>query len=141
MMRVVPDTNVVVSAVLTPSGPPFEIINLASKGLIQLCVSDAVFDEYREVLGRPQFAKLRELSNLQLEEILKICKFVTPSKRVKVSPDPDDDIFLECAEAAKAQYLITGNVRDFPDRWKYTSVVTPRQFLNLFGTPPIKIRR
>ena len=50
-------------------------------------------------------------------------------------------MFLECAEAAKAHYLVSGNVRDFPERWRYTRVVTPRQFLNLFGTPPTKIRR
>ena len=140
MIRVIVDTNVVVSAVLAPSGPPFEIIELANQNLIQLWASDAIFDEYREVLGRPQFAKIRALSDIQLTEISRICRFVTPGKKVKVSPDPDDDIFLECAEAAKAHYLVTGNVRHFPERWKYTKIVTPRQFLDQFGTPPRKLR-
>ena len=140
MIRVILDTNVVVSAVLAPSGPPFEIIDLANQNLIQLWASDAVFDEYREVLGRPQFAKIRALSDIQLAEICRICRFVTPGKKVEVSPDPDDDIFLECAEAAKAHYLVTGNVRHFPARWKYTKIVTPRQFLDQFGTPPRRLR-
>jgi len=67
-------------------------------------------------------------------------RVVAPRKKVRVSTDPDDDIFLECAEAAKAHYLVTGNIRHFPDRWKYTKTVTPRQFLDLFGTSPRKIR-
>ena len=100
MTRVVVDTNVVVSSVLTPSGPSFEISGLASQGLIQLCASVATVAEYREVLGRKQFAKLRVLSDRQLTEISKVCKFVTTAKKVVESPDPDDDIFLECAEAA-----------------------------------------
>ena len=141
MTRVVVDTNVVVSSVLTPSGPSFEISGLASQGLIQLCASVATVAEYREVLGRKQFAKLRVLSDRQLTEISKVCKFVTTAKKVVESPDPDDDIFLECAEADKAHYLVTGNVRHFPERWKYTRIVTPRQFLDQFGTPPQKLRR
>ena len=136
MMRVVLDTNVVVSAVLSPLGPPLEIIELANQNLIQLCVSDVVFDEYREVLSRPQFTMLKGLADLQLLELSKLCRFVIPRKRVKASTDKDDDVFLECAEAAKAHFLVTGNVRHFPDRWKYSKIVTPRQFLDLFGTPP-----
>ena len=62
MIRVVLDTNVVVSAVLSSSGPPYEIIALANQKLIQLYASVDAFDEYRAVLGRPQFAKLKVFS-------------------------------------------------------------------------------
>jgi len=141
MIRVVLDTNVVVSAVLSPSGPPFEIIELANQKLIQLWASDVTFDEYREVLGRPQFSQLKELADPQLAKLSESCRFITPRNRVEASPDRDDNIFLECAEASKAHYLVTGNIRHFPERWKYTKIVTPRQFLDLFGTPPRKIRR
>ena len=141
MIRVVLDTNVVVSAVLSPSGPPFEIIALANQKLIQLYASTDTFDEYREVLARPQFAKLKGLSDLQLTELSKLCRFVAPSKEVAASPDQKDNMFLECAEAAKAHYLVTGNVRHFPERWKYAKTITPRQFLDLFGALPKKIRR
>jgi len=140
MIRVVIDTNVLVSAVLSPSGPPFQIIELANQRLIQLWASTATFEKYHEVLGRPQFSKLKELVDFQLASLSELCRFVTPRKRVEVSPDRDDDIFLECAEASKAHYLVTGNTRHFPERWKYTKRVTPRQFLNLFGTSPRKIR-
>jgi predicted nucleic acid-binding protein len=47
-------------------------------------------------------------------------------------PDPDDRIFLECAEASKADYLVTGNTKHFPKQWKYTKRVTPAAFLTLW---------
>jgi uncharacterized protein len=46
--------------------------------------------------------------------------------------DPDDNLFLECAQAAKADYLITGNTGHFPREWKYTKVVTPRTFITIW---------
>ena len=45
--------------------------------------------------------------------------------------DPDDNTLLECAESAKAQYLVAGNSANFPRRWKYTEVITPRIFINI----------
>jgi predicted nucleic acid-binding protein len=45
------------------------------------------------------------------------------------SPDEPDNRFLECAEAAQADYLVTGNTRHFPKKWKQTSIVTPRQLI------------
>lgn len=141
MMRVVPDTNVVVSAALTPSGPSFQIIELASQQLIQLWMSPATLAECEDVLNRPRVGIEPIHAKTMISWLKKISQLTTPTKVVTSSPDPKDNMFLECAEAAKAHYLVTGNIRDFPQRWKYTSVVTPRQFFNLFGTPPIKIRR
>jgi uncharacterized protein (TIGR03437 family) len=57
---------------------------------------------------------------------------VQPGGRLSETSDPDDNIFLECAQAAKAHYLITGNTRDFSARWKYTDVITPRTFINVW---------
>jgi predicted nucleic acid-binding protein len=48
-----------------------------------------------------------------------------------VSSDPDDNIFLECADAARADFLITGNRKHFPAFWKNTKIITPREFVNL----------
>jgi predicted nucleic acid-binding protein len=44
--------------------------------------------------------------------------------------DPDDDIFLECAQAARAHYIVTGNLRHFPAKWADARIVTARQFLD-----------
>ena len=65
---------------------------------------------------------------------------MTPATPVIAASDPDDDIFLECAEAAEANYVITGNTKHFPGVWAITKVVTVRQCFETiasteFGAP------
>ena len=132
MIRVVLDTNVVVSAALTRSGPSSAILELADQGLIQLWISPAIFDEYKEILGRLRVGVLPERARRMLSGLQRMGQFVAPTKTVSISPDADDNMVIECAEAAKAHYLVTGNIRHFPARWKYTKTVTPREFLNLW---------
>jgi predicted nucleic acid-binding protein len=50
---------------------------------------------------------------------------------LRIAKDPDDDKFLECADAAKADYLVTGNQRHFPKFWKKTKVITSREFIRI----------
>jgi predicted nucleic acid-binding protein len=56
--------------------------------------------------------------------------WVKPTEKVQACSDPDDDIFLECAEASRAQYVVTGNLKDFPAKWADAQIVTARQFLD-----------
>jgi predicted nucleic acid-binding protein len=49
--------------------------------------------------------------------------------KIRSAPDPDDDCFLECALAAEAEYIVTGNVRHFPKDYEAIAIVTPRQLL------------
>jgi predicted nucleic acid-binding protein len=56
---------------------------------------------------------------------------VKPSRPLEITRDPDDNIFLECADAARADYLVTGNPRHFPKFWKNTKVITSRELLNI----------
>jgi predicted nucleic acid-binding protein len=56
---------------------------------------------------------------------------VSPTRRLDVTSDPDDNIFLECADTAGADYLITGNQRHFPRFWKKTKIITAREFISL----------
>ena len=116
MIRVVLDTNVVVSAALSSSGPPSRIIELANQHLFQLWLSPTTFAEYEDVLSRPRVGVAPKTAKSLLAWVKRTGKLVTPSKTVTSSPDPDDNRFLECAESAKAHYLVTGNIRHFPDR-------------------------
>ena len=109
MIRAVADTNVVVSAALTQSGPPSLVLELVNDGLIQLYIFPAVLAEYEEVLGRLRVGVLPLRARAMLKQLKRISRIVAPAKQVRVSTDQDDDIFLECAEAARAHYLITGN--------------------------------
>ena len=56
---------------------------------------------------------------------------MTPSRPLQITLDPEDNIFLECADAARADYLVTGNPRHFPKFWKKTKVITSREFISI----------
>jgi predicted nucleic acid-binding protein len=58
-------------------------------------------------------------------------RLISPTRLVRASGDPDDDKFLECADDARADYLITGNLRHFPRFWKATKIVSAQEFVSL----------
>lgn len=130
MIRVVLDTNVVLSSLLQPLGPPAKVFHLVRQAFLDLCVSGPVFAEYEEVLHRPRFRRARDVVAPALQFIRENGLWVRPAETVRVCRDPDDDIFLECAQASGAAWLVTGNTRDFPTAWQGTEIVTPRQFLD-----------
>lgn len=131
MIRVVLDTNIIVSALLQPLGPPAQVFLLTLGETVQMCVSGGIFAEYEEVIRRPRFRRTEETVLSALEMIRKNAFWVKPADPVRACSDPDDDVFLECAQASGASYLVTGNVRDFPLRWLGTEVVSPRHFLEI----------
>ena len=131
MIRTVLDTNVVVSALLNPDGAEASIVQLVLEGLVQLCVSDAVVAEYEGVLHRPKFVRVAQFVTAHLAALRAAGERVDPKVLVDVSKDDADNRFLECAEAAQADNLVTGNKRHFPPAWRETRVVTARQFLEL----------
>jgi putative PIN family toxin of toxin-antitoxin system len=132
MIRVVLDTNILVSALLQPEGLPAAVLMLALSGEAEVCISDAVFAEYDEVIRRPHLKRSPDVIEGTLRSIRKLGHWVKPSVRVEECTDPDDNVFLECAQAGEADYLVTGNRRHFPDRWKKTKVISARELIELF---------
>lgn len=59
--------------------------------------------------------------------------WVRPTESIRACADLDDDIFLECTQAARAAYLVTGNIKDFPASWLDTEIVTARSFLEIMS--------
>jgi putative PIN family toxin of toxin-antitoxin system len=133
MIRVVLDTNIVVSAMLRSGGLPEAVFNLAVDRVVQLCVAEAIMAEYEEVLHRARLHIHPDKVTNALGRIREAGLLVTPTTPVTAARDPDDAIFLECAQAADAQYLVTGNQIDFPDVWAGTRIVTARQFLEVIA--------
>jgi uncharacterized protein len=130
-LRLVIDTNVLVSAALNPDGLQRTTILLAITKPARLYVSPPIWEEYAGVLARPHL-KIRKAVRLQLLQLIKnTAHIVTPSHRLEVSSDPDDNMLLECADKAGADYLITGNTRHFPKFWKKTKIITSREFISL----------
>jgi uncharacterized protein len=130
-LRLVIDTNVLISAALKPDGLQRTTFLLAITKPGRLYVSTPILEEYAEVLARPELSIRRGL-RLQLLQLIKNHgHLVAPSRQIEVTSDPDDNIFVECADAARADFLITGNRKHFPTFWKNTKIVTPREFVSL----------
>lgn len=130
-LRLVLDTNIVVSAALKPDGLPRTVLIVATTKPSILYISNEILAEYRDVLARPEFRIHKGLRQQVLQLMRTRARLITPSRRFDVTSDPDDNVFLECADAARADYLVTGNVRHFPQFWKRTKIITPRDFLAL----------
>ena len=130
-LRLVVDTNVVISAALKPEGLQRTVFLLAIIKPARLYVSEAVLVEYRMVLARPELRIRRGLQVQLLDLLENRARLVSPTRLVRASSDPDDDKFLECADEARADYLVTGNLRHFPRFWKATKVVSTREFVSL----------
>lgn len=112
-VRLVIDTNVIVSAALKPEGPQRTTFLLAITRPARLYVSRSILDEYADVLARPELKIRKGLRRQLLQLIRNRSNLVVPSRRLEVPGDPDDNRFLECADAARADYLVTGNLRHF----------------------------
>jgi uncharacterized protein len=132
-LRLVLDTNIVVSAALKPEGLQRTVLLLAITKPARLYVSTPIFEEYGQVLARPEFQIRKGFRHQFLQRIATRSRFVSPAHRLQVTADPDDNMFLECADAARADYLITGNARHFPRYWKRTKIITSREFLNVIA--------
>jgi predicted nucleic acid-binding protein len=90
-------------------------------------VSPVILEEYVTVLQRPKFNLNPSRVNFLLDLIDANSVLVEPEFRVSASPHDADNRFLECAEAAGARYLVTGNKRHFPTSWKNTEIVNARE--------------
>ncbi len=128
-LRLVIDTNILISAALKPGGLQRTVLLLAITRPARLYVTEAILAEYREVLARPEFKIRRGLRQQLLQLIRNRAQLVTPARALQVAKDPDDNKFLECADTARADYLVTGNQRHFPKFWKQTKVITSREFI------------
>ena len=137
-LRLVLDTNIIVSAALKPDGMQRTVLLLALTKPARLYVNEAIIAEYASVLARPELKIRTGLRQQLLQLIRSRCYRVAPTKRIQVTPDPDDNIFLECVDAARADYLVAGNQRHFPRFWKKTKVITSREFISIVAPHLIK---
>ena len=132
-MRIVLDTNVLVSALLSPFGPPGEILRLVTTGVIQVCHDTRILGEYRQVLLRPAFPFRPHHVDSLLDQIEADGEAVTAFPLSERLPDPDDEAFLEVALAGAARYLVTGNLKHYPERSRQgVAVTSPRGFLESY---------
>ena len=132
-MRVVLDTNVLVSALLSPDGPPARVLALVAARRVDLLVDDRILAEYDRVLRRPKFSMAPRAVGELVQQLEALAEYVAPAPCPATLPDPGDVKFLECARAGLADCIVTGNPRHFPRRaCRGIRVLSPAEFVSMF---------
>jgi putative PIN family toxin of toxin-antitoxin system len=130
-ITVVLDTNVIVAGLRSRRGASFVVLDLVDRGRPAIALNAPLVAEYAEVLRRPEHRRVHLLSELQIRRFLRglIARAeiveTRPDRRIRLSRDPDDAIVAEAAIEARADYLVTHNIRDFLEVAERVTVVTP----------------
>ena len=126
------DTNVLVSSLLTKKTgtATAKVVDAIAEQRIVPLYSEDILREYKEVLNRPKFPFSEERIEQILEMIRQFGAVVNPSPAGEILPDEDDLVFYEVVMEKRADdaYLITGNIRHFPER---SFIVTPAEMMAL----------
>jgi putative PIN family toxin of toxin-antitoxin system len=133
-MRIVLDTNVVVSGLLHSQGNPAQVLALALAGAVHVLHDPRILAEYAEVLARPRF----KLDPDRVHDVLTKVKLdgigIQPGQQTLELPDANDEPFLAVALAGAADYLVTGNLADYPEeKRRGCAVVSPAEFMRTWG--------
>jgi hypothetical protein len=133
-MRLILDTNVLLSALLSPLGAPAKLLEAWERKAFTLVACDALVAELRDVAGRPFFrARLRasaaELLAAGLRDFSAFCQKLPSGP---IAPDPKDSYLLALAEAGQAEFLVTGDKELLSlKRHKSTRIVTPAAMIDI----------
>ena len=128
--RCVVDTNVLISAAITPRGTPMRVVRWVLEHGV-LLASPATLEELSSrFLARSKFDRYLNLAGREVfvAEVTAASHTVTPTSRLAVCSDPDDDRIVELAVDGGARFIVTGNTRDFPASHAGVEVVTPAAF-------------
>lgn len=128
-MTVVLDTNVLVSALISPAGVPATILSLLLNGKLSVLYDNRILEEYREVLSRQKFQFKESLILHLLDYVRHEGTFIAAEPLRIPSVSGDDKMFYEVAKSGKAEYLVTGNKRHFPNE---EMVRTPKEFVDIY---------
>jgi putative PIN family toxin of toxin-antitoxin system len=130
-LKIVLDTNVLVSGILSPNGSPAAVLRALLTDRVTLCFDERIVSEYRDVLTRTRFSFDPDL----VEELIGFLETAgSPTLAAPLAatlPDPSDQMFIEVAVSSNTDFLVTGNLKHFPEPARAgVSVVSPRAFLD-----------
>ena len=139
-MRVVLDTNTLVSGVISPGGPPRRLLDGARTQAFELCSSATLLAELLDVLSRQKFAaRLTQAGSTPqgiVGELRRLAHMATPQEVPRViENDPDDDHVLACALSGQADLIVSGDrhLHGLGGRYKGIPIVTPVQAVQQIG--------
>jgi len=136
-MIIVLDTNVIISAVLSPSGPPAEIISHWEASLFEVVTSPPLLVELERALEYPRVKKYLKTSpdeiDLLVKRLRQVATVVQPQHHLEVvEEDPADNRVLECAVTGEASYIVTGNDHLLKiQKYEEIAILKPAEFLVL----------
>jgi len=134
-LKIVIDTNIIVSGLISPYGRPADILRLLLSGEVIICYDARIISEYRAVLHRPKFGFDRCKIEVILDYIENFGEIVTAIPLKKSLPDPDDNPFLEVAISGQVNFLVTGNKRHYIKEYcENIQVVTPLEFIEAYSS-------
>lgn len=137
--RLVIDTNVFVSGLISPSGFPAKILQTVRENRAVHLVSDPIVEEYLRVLRYPRIRKFKNVTDTFLTEIATYLAYeaerIELISTITLSPDPDDDVFLATAVDGRANLIISGDRADMLTLGKVRNipVVTAREAMHRLG--------
>ena len=139
MLRVLLDTNQLVSSLLSTGGPQGQLIDAWRRRAFALLMTPGQLEEVAEVLSRPKIARKYPISGTDrraFQELLRSEAILLPDEPAPgVCRDADDDYLLGCAAAGGVEYLVTGDADLLSvGRYQGVSIVDARQFLGLLST-------
>jgi putative PIN family toxin of toxin-antitoxin system len=126
-LRAVLDTNIIVSAFLSPTGNPAKVYKMFLAGILTLVYSQDILSEYQDVLYRPHLQIPVNDVDIVFKSIRQHGELVVPIPSTVYMVDEDDRAFYDAAKSSSA-YLITGNTRHYPQE---LFIVTPAEFLDI----------
>ena len=139
MIRVVIDTSVLVSAVISPAGPNAQLFDYITTKEIRPYVTAAVLEEYERVFEYERLKHLDKKRIARLRGLLERAGVKVKSRgRLKISAHEEDNRIYECAYAAKADFIVTENTQDFNKSYKTTGIINARQLLKLLAEQSAK---
>ena len=130
-MRIVLDTNILVSGLLNPNGAPGRVVDLILGRRLFLLYDDRILGEYEDVLARPQL----EISQDRATAVISFLRLtgdriIALPLPATLLPDPDDLPFVEVAISGKAEALITGNLKHFMGLDNYAiTILSPAKLI------------
>ncbi len=140
MARVVLDVNVLVSAVISPLGPPAALVDAWRRGDLELIVSEQLLAEFSGVLRRPQFRRwisVDEVDALVLHFRRRGPVYEDDTEPARVATDPKDDYLIALATKSEADALVTGDVSLREAFVATVALISPREFMDrLRRSPP-----
>ena len=131
-LKVILDTNILVSSILGKSFPYYIVNGLVLRNRILMCVSDKLLFEYADVLTRSKFKKninFQFIADELLKFIIENALHFEPTITLSIIKDESDNRLLELADVSNADYLVTGNTNDFIiSQYKTTKIISPFDF-------------